>query len=627
MSELDFIDTAIDTEISFDPEVIDMMPDRPLIEMQDVNGNMTMRPYQVECVDACFESWRDYDALMVVLATGMGKTVCAADIINRWPVQCGRILFIAHMQELIFQAQDKIGLHTEERPSIEMGIHRESTDGHDLLDRSKCLVASIQTMNKRMQKFDPKNFGLVIIDEFHHAGAATYRRLWDYFKTGNPHIKMLGITATPYRGDNISLGCLAEHCPFEMGIREGIDEGWLVPIEQTYIVVEHLDFSACRTVAKDLNEGDLEEVVMGGKVQDGMTDEERLAILEKQERMLHAMAAPTVEEAQGRTTLFFCVTVAHAERMAEVLRRYPGVTAEVLVGTTPADERADRIARFKNGALQILVVVGCATEGFDAPNVEVVAMGRMTKKQGLYVQMVGRGTRPQPGVVDRYCTADERKEAIGNSRKPRMLVLDFVGNSGKHKLISTADVLAGDMPPDLVEAAIQDMKETGESDDIRNAVWKQKQKRDEEAKRAAEIEKARREAAIAAEEARRVKLRAEAEYRSKQVDPFSHQQVPEQVQSKFRGGATDAQVKKLVSLGIPEGTAMGWTKTQAGAVIGERMAKHGGDWFMPFGKYKGKQLRQIPHEYLRWAGENIHSTDFQENLNRFRQEFKKQAVQ
>jgi ATP-dependent helicase IRC3 len=350
-------ETMADT--AFDPEFLEAMPDRRVIEMQNVDGIMQMRPYQGECVDTCFEAWREFDAIMIVLATGLGKTIVAADIINRWPEHVGRVLFIAHMQELIFQAQDKIGLHTDERPSIEMGMYSEGQEGHELLDKSKCLVASIQTMTRRMKRFDPKNFSLIIIDEFHHAGAQTYRRLWEYFKTGNPHIKMLGITATPYRGDNVSLGCIAEHCPFEMGIREGIDEGWLVPIEQQYIVVDHLDFSKCRTVAKDLNEGDLEEAMMGEQVTEEMTEEQRLEVLAKQERMLHSIAAPTVREPQGRATLVFCVTCAHAERMAEVLRRYPGVTAEVLLGTTPADERADRIDRFNSHRLQMLVVVGC----------------------------------------------------------------------------------------------------------------------------------------------------------------------------------------------------------------------------------------------------------------------------
>lgn len=591
-----------------------LIPERPLILPDDVQGILTMRPYQVDCVDACYEAWRDYDAIMAVLATGLGKTVIASDIIHRWPVDAGRILFIAHMQELIFQAHEKIGLHTDERPSIEMGMYSESQDGHPLLDRSKCLVASIQTMNKRMEKFNPKDFGLVVMDEFHHAGAVTYRKLWKYLKDGNPGLKLLGITATPYRGDNITLGCIAEHCCFEMCIREGIDEGYLVPIQQQYIVIDNLDFSACKTVAQDLNQGDLEAAMMGATVEDGMTDEQRREALEKQERMLHAIAVPTIRESNGRSTLLFCVTVAHAERMAEVLRRYPGVTAEVLVGTTPPDERESIVSRFRAGTIQILVLVAIGTEGFDAPNVEVVAMARPTKKQGVYVQMIGRGTRPLPGLVDKYDSADERQQAIANSAKPCMKVLDFVGNSGKHKLISTADVLAGDMPPELVAAAVQEMQETGESGDIRQAVWKKKQQRDEEEKRLAEERQRRAELARQAEEARRARLRAEAEYRARHVDPFGHQQVPEQVQPKYRGGASDAQIGFLYQLGIERETSMAWGSKQASAVISKLSRLSGGDWIVRFGKYRGKHLRELPDGYLRWAKENIQSTEFRKHL-------------
>src|SRR3990167_3472208 len=614
------------TEPTFDVAEIDAMPERPQIIPQAGEGMMALRPYQIEAVDSAFEAWRDYDALLMVLATGLGKTVLSADIIMRWPEDGGRVLFVAHMRELIFQARDKIELHTDERPSIEMGIHREGTEGHGILDRSKCLVASIQTLTKRMKNLDPMDFGLIFVDEFHHAGAETYRRMWEYFKTGNPAIKLIGLTATPYRGDNVSLGCIAEHCCFEMGIREGIDEGWLVPIHQKYIVVDQLDFSACRTVAKDLNESDLEHAMMGGEVNDGMTEAERLDALEKQERMLHAVAGPLVTESQGRTTLLFCVTVQHATRMAEVLRRHPGVSAECIFGHTPDQEREDRVKDFKAGRLQILCVVGCATEGFDAPNVQVVGMARPTKKQGLYVQMIGRGTRPLPGLIERYDTAEERQQAIANSLKTACVVLDFVGNSGKHKLISTADVLAGDMPPELVGLAVEELKETGEAADIRDAVWRQKAKRDEEEKRLAALRLAAEEAALLKEEARRAKLKAEAEYRVREIDPFGHEHAPARVQPEYRGGASDKQIAYLRKLGVSEEKAMAFTKGQAGAVIDKLQSKRGGEWIMRFGKHQGQPLNTLPHAYLRWAGENMQNAEFQANLEQYRGEYRQQLL-
>lgn len=593
-------------------------------------GKLKMRDYQTEAVDAIYEGWRDHQSLILVMATGLGKTVVAAEVAVRWPER-GRILFIAHVRELIYQARDTIGAHICEQPSVEMGDEAEDQDGHPILDKSQVLVASIQTMTRRLRKFNPRDFDVIIIDEFHHGAAATYRKLWDYFCNGdkdipgNPNIKLLGITATPNRADNLSLKCLAQHTCFELGIREGIDLGWLVPIKQKYIVVDGLDFSACRTVAKDLNEGDLETAMMGGKIEDGMTDSERLDALEKQERMLHAIAAPAVEEAQGKPTLVFCVTVDHAVRMAEILRRYPGISAEIVHGKTHKDERKDIIARFKCGQTQFLVGVGCFLEGFDAPNVQVIVMARPTKSESLYRQQIGRGTRPVPGIVDAHDEVEARQGAIAGSLKPWVTVLDFVGNSGKHKLISTADVLAGDMPDDLVAAAVEEMKETGETEDIRKATWKKKEERDAELRRLAaeklKQEEERRKKAQAIEEARRARLIAEAEYRAKEIDPFNtHDVAPERSKPTFRGGASDSQVRRARRVGVPEEISMTWTSKQCWAVTDKLEAQTGPDYIVRFGKHMGKRLCEIDHGYLRWAGDTWDNQEFQTNLETYRQQ-------
>lgn len=593
----------------------------------EVNGVLKLRDYQIEAVDCAYEAWRDYDAIMLVLATGLGKTVLAADIVNRWPESAGRILFVAHIKELIHQAQERIEVHTTDRPAVEMGQRRGETGvGKTILGKSKVVVASIQTLAKRMKMFDPMEFGLIIYDEFHHSGADSYRRVWNYFQAGNESIKLLGITATPYRGDKISLGCIAEHCAYEMDIRDGIDAGWLVPIKQKYIVVEGLDFSRCRTVARDLNEGDLAGVMMGGTAEEGMSEEERFDLLKKQEAMLHRVAAPTIKEAAGRPTLVFCVTVEHATRMAEIFNRYPGVTAAIVHGATPKDQRDDIVRKFRAGVIQVLCGVGVFTEGFDAPNVAVIAMARPTKQQGLYVQMIGRGTRPLGGVVDRHESAQERQEAIANSRKSCCTVLDYVGNSGKHKLISTADVLAGDMPEELLEKVIDDMRRTGRTEDIREAAWRKKAEMDEEERRKQEERKKaderKRKEAEQREHARRERLRAEAQYKARDINPFDNRdQSPERVQPKFRGGATDAQIKLLGRLGIKPEHAMVWSKQQAGAVIDKRSKERGGNWYMRYGKYTGTPLREIPHAYLKWMGQNCQEESFQLHLALYREEW------
>lgn len=613
------LELEISTDQELDASAFDLVP-RP-----HGLGILKMRDYQIEAGDCVYEGWRDWNAVLCVLPTGMGKTVLAADVVIRWPRE-GRILFIAHVRELIFQAQETIEAHTDDRPAIEMGEFREETGGHPLLDRSKVLVASIQTLAKRISKFRPQDFDLIIMDEFHHSAAPSYRRIWEYFQAGNPAIKLLGITATPHRADKISLRGIAEHCAFEMGIRDAIDGGWLVPILQKYIVVEGLDFSKCNTVAKDLREDDLEQAMLGGVEQDGMSDDEKRELVIKQERMLHAVADPAIKEAQGRSGIVFCVTVAHAHRMAEILRRYPGVTAEVVTGETVPDIRRDIIARFKSGKTQFLCGVGCFTEGFDAPGTHVIVMARPTKSQALYIQMLGRGTRPLPGLVDQYPTPEERQQAIANSLKPNMVVLDFVGNSGKHKLVSTADVLAGDMPEDLVEAAKAEMQKTGESEDIRAAAWRKKLERDEEEERKRKEAEERQRQREALDHARRERIRAEAAYRTRDIDPFdAHDIAVERPGSKYRGGSTDAQVKALVAYGVDRTTAMSWSKRQAGAVIGEYKRKRGGDYIVTFGKHSGKSLRQIlacDVGWLRYMAQNSSHNELLGNMEQFRNEIR-----
>jgi hypothetical protein len=188
-----------------------------------------------------------------------------------------------------------------------------------------------------------------------------------------------------------------------------------------------------------------------------------------------------------------------------------------------------------------------------------------------------------------------------------------------------------------VEEAIEEMRQTGEAEDIREAVERKRVEKEEaEKKRRAEFlkrqqerdeeeQKAREQRALQQqqrEEARRAKLKAEAEYRATEIDPFGHQQREERVQPSYRGGSSDAQVALLAKLGIPRETSMAWSKGQAGAVISQRVNLAGGKWFMRFGKYAGKQLKDIPHSYLRYMGQTCQSEDFQKNLATFREEYR-----
>lgn len=504
---------------------------------------MKLRPYQDAAHDAVLEAFSRHDSVLVDMATGLGKTVLFTGIAHRWTA--GRVLVIAHREELIDQAADKIGRTLGPGEfGIEMG-ERQSIEGGSLLDKPKVLIASVQTMcrERRQAKFNPGEFGLMIIDEAHHAVARSYRDVIDFVRSGNPQCKLLGVTATPKRADQLAMGQLFDHVAYSYQIERAVEDGWLVPVRQELIEVEGLDFSNVKTVAGDLNEGELEAILT-------------------EEKNLHAIARPTLDKAGDRPALLFCVSVAHARLMAAILNRYKPYSAEFLSGETPKEMRREVIGRYRSGKLQFLCNCALFLEGFDAPNTALVVMGRPTKSLALYTQVLGRGTRPLPGIVDDPALVDAagRREAIATSAKPSMTVLDFVGNSGRHKIITSYDVLAGRWgEPVKAEAK-------------KNAQTDSKEGREplttEEAMDRAEAELSL--SAQVLDRRRRVKAAA-ARYRSQPVNPFgpgSAAPVAVAENVKRRGEpATPNQVRYLVYLGVPRDKAEAMSKGQAGAVI------------------------------------------------------------
>ena len=409
-----------------------------------------------------------------------------------------------------------------------------------------------------------------------------------------------------------------------MDIREGIDEGWLVDVEQRFVVIEGLDFSEVRTTAGDFNQKDLAAVMMGS------LQAERLMA---EESPVHKIVSATIQEAQGRPTIIFCVTKAHAELTCEICQRHPGVTAEFVTDDTDAETRREIIKRFRAGTTQIFCNVGIATEGFDA-RVDVVAVARPTKSEALYRQMIGRGTRPLAGLVDKYDTAPERREAIANSVKAAMTVLDFVGASGRHTLISAVDVLGGNYTEDIIEAAKRRLRESGETVDIDELLAEEAlaaAERKAKAQKLAQEQKERDAAAkIRAEEERlkrqaewntRKGIRGHATYRTETVSAFERVTIPEQVGLGIhRGGCSDGQVKFLMRLGVTEQEACKYSKGQAGTIIDKLSKQTGGDYIMPFTKHMGRKLRDIPSGYLDWAEKNISDPKIQAEIKRFRSE-------
>ena len=382
---------------------------------------------------------------LIVAATGLGKTVIMAGLANHWPL--GRVMMLSHRFELNQQALKTFEHVCGETVDLEQASYHADQYG----DQHRIVVASVQTLNARrkgkyrMEKFDPFDFGLIMVDEAHRAAADTYRRVFKYFSV-NPKCCIVGVTATPDRLDKVGLGCVFNQTACNFNISWGIENGWLVEPKQKFVQIEGLDLTQVRTVGGDL-------------------DEKQLAKIVELEDNLHAMAKPIVDVANNDwQTIVFTASVAQAHRLAELIRDYwvrefgdkdgDRIAVSLDGSLSPQDPKRRKIVSdFKKGDIQFLVNCGVATEGFDAPNVRVIAVGRPTKSRALYTQMIGRGTRPLSGVVDGWRTKHERVAEIADSDKTHCVVLDFVGQSGRHHLVCTTDILAGKEPKEVQERA------------------------------------------------------------------------------------------------------------------------------------------------------------------------------
>lgn len=450
-----------------------------------------LRPYQQAAVEAIFEDWKEHDSTLVVMPTGTGKTQVFSEVIKR--THPGRCMVLAHRGELIYQAAKRIeafGITT----SIEMA---DLTSSVTFWNKTPVVVSTIQTQiagtngSRRFHKFDPFDFDVLIVDEAHHATSPSYLEVINHYRK-NPKLRLLGVTATPDRTDEQALGQVFKSVAYDYEILDAINDGYLVPIEQQIVEIEGLDFSTARTTAGDLNGADL-------------------AAIMEQEKTLHGIASASLEIIGQKRTLVFTASVKQAEMLAEIYNRHrPGMAAWVC-GMTPKDERAAMLRDYEQGRIQTVVNCGVLTEGFDNPGVEIVIQARPTKSRCLYSQMVGRATRPLPGVVDGHDVDDPqvRKDAIAASAKPVCLVVDFVGNSGRHKLMTSADILGGKVSDEAIERAVAKAKAEGRA--VRMDV-ELEQAEDELRK---EIEEAKQR-----EAARKAALIGKAKFSVRRVNPF-----------------------------------------------------------------------------------------------------------
>lgn len=411
---------------------------------------MRLRPYQHEAIEAAVACWGSGERRAIaVLATGLGKTVIAAFLAKR-KAEEGRVKFLAHRDELIRQAVEKIEVCSDIRPAVEKAD--EYADSEEMYGKSRIVVGSFQTLAhtnlKRAKTFAPEEFSLIIVDEVAHLPAKTFTAVVEHYMQ-NPNCMFLGITATPDRADKKKLH--GKVC-FEYRLNNAIPDGYLVPGICRRYRVEGLDFSRVRTIGGDLAEADLaqiiqEEVVLHGIVCAAIEAAYDLPKYTMGQCANPADLAPLIDGRRARSTIIFVPGRESVEDKklteltADILNRWIPGCARPLDGDMDADIRQATGKDFKRGVFPFLTSVLVASEGWDAPIVSCIVMARPTKSRALYEQFYGRATRPAAEIADAISdteTAEDRRAMIAASSKPNMLVIDLVGNSGKHKLVSAA---------------------------------------------------------------------------------------------------------------------------------------------------------------------------------------------
>lgn len=470
-----------------------------------------LRPYQLEAVRRIREELNTNRSTLLVLPTGTGKTRTFSEIAKDWP---GKVLVIAHRHELITQARGALEENCGELVSTEKAELRS--------DGSRIVVASVQTLiGDRLASFAQRHrAGLVICDEAHHAVSPTYRRIFDAFGGA----KVLGVTATPDRSDERAMGQVFDSVAFVYEIRDAIRDGYLCPIRIKQVMCGEIDLSSVGTVAGDLNQGELDAVM-------------------KAEEVIHKIVAPNedrdglIDLAGERRTIVFCTSVDAAHKTAEVINRYKADSARAIDGGTAMDTRRLTLQDHKAGRYQFLCNVGVLTEGYDDPAVACVAMARPTKSRALYAQCAGRGLRPVPG-------------------KPDCLLLDFVGNSGTHELVSGLDILDGTWDDEVVARARDIIEAQGMDGMLAEDALGRAQKEVDE-RRARE---AARLAHVKAKSVKRVVIDRDPFALLDVKDPESDPRI-----ARYRAPATDSQKAALDKAGVKYEPNV--SKRQASALI------------------------------------------------------------
>jgi DNA repair protein RadD len=357
---------------------------------------ITLRPYQQEAIDSTLRYFELNDGNpLIVLPTGTGKSIVIAEFCKRvlaqWPDT--KILVVTHVRELIRQNYDELKMLWPEAPAgvNSAGLKRREYD-------PSIVFCGIQSVHNKASKF--VKVDLVLVDEAHLIPRKTntmYQKFLKNLKVMNPHLRVVGLTATPYRLDSGLLyggdESLFDGLSYEAGVREMVEQNYLTKLVSKQPKTR-LDVSGVSTRGGEFVAGELERAV-------DRTDVNEAAVREI-----------VTFGANRKSWLIFCAGVSHATHIAELVRSH-GISCETIFGDTPDAER-DRIVRdFKAGKIRSIASMGVLTTGFNAPAVDLLALLRPTQSTGLYIQIMGRGMRNHPGKED-------------------CLVLDFAGNVARH---------------------------------------------------------------------------------------------------------------------------------------------------------------------------------------------------
>lgn len=376
---------------------------------------MELRPYQEEARRAIEKEWQQGNRkTLLILPTGTGKTIVFAKVVQDCVEQGNRVLILAHREELLKQAADKL------YKACQLETATEMADQTSIGNPARVVVGSVQTMqgDKRLTEFPPNYFDTIVVDEAHHSLSDSYQKVLNHFAKA----KVLGVTATADRGDGQNLGKYFDSIAYEYKLPQAIREGYLSKIEALTIPVK-MDISSVKQTAGDYAVGQLGDAL---------------------EPYLEQIA-DEMTKYQDRKIVVFLPLIQTAQHFTELLNQRGLSSVEV---DGQSDNREQILADFEANKYQVLCNSMLLTEGWDCPSVDCIVVLRPTKVRSLYVQMVGRGTRLSPG-------------------KKNLLLLDFLWNTERHELCHPANLITADK--EVAKKMTENQADSGEATDLQEA--------------------------------------------------------------------------------------------------------------------------------------------------------------